>query len=78
MDMKLTMIRIKAAIRYFLSRRKAVAVTRDGRTYYGVDGDDKCEACGRNVAMRECAHGILCTRCDKEMHGSVGGECKIR
>jgi hypothetical protein len=39
--------------------------------------DDMCEACGKNVANRECAHGILCNKCDKEVHGKKGGPCKV-
>lgn len=37
--------------------------------------DDMCEACGRDVANRECSHGILCDTCDEQVHGAVGGPC---
>jgi hypothetical protein len=40
--------------------------------------DDYCEACGQDVANRECAHGILCDSCDAEVHGEVGGVCEIQ
>jgi hypothetical protein len=41
------------------------------------EADDMCEACGKRVANRECAHGILCDKCDKEIHGKKGGPCKV-
>jgi hypothetical protein len=39
--------------------------------------DDMCNACGREVANRECAHGILCDGCDEQVHGAVGAPCEI-
>lgn len=39
--------------------------------------DDMCEVCGKNVATRECAHGILCPTCDAGVHGSEDGECEV-
>ena len=39
--------------------------------------DDMCEACGQEVANRECAHGILCDKCDKQVHGGVGAPCDL-
>jgi len=40
-----------------------------------TEADDLCEACGKNVSTRECDHGILCERCDAEVHGAAGGRC---
>lgn len=37
--------------------------------------DDLCEACGTNPAIRECNHGILCSTCDKQVHGVENGKC---
>lgn len=37
--------------------------------------DDYCQACGNEVANRECAHGLLCDNCDAEIHGAVGAPC---
>ena len=39
--------------------------------------DDACEACGREVANRECAHGILCDACDEAVHGEIDGPCEL-
>ncbi len=39
--------------------------------------DDYCEACRKQVANRECGHGILCDVCDEQVHGSVNGECEV-
>lgn len=79
MDMKLTMLRIRSAINYFLTprSRRAVAITRDGKVYRGTVGYGKCQVCGKNVAKRECDHGVLCTKCDEQIHGSVGGRCEV-
>lgn len=41
------------------------------------EADDLCNACGTNVANRECAHGILCDTCDEQVHGLVGGVCEL-
>jgi len=39
--------------------------------------DDMCNACGKEVANRECDHGLLCDKCDEQVHGSVGGPCDL-
>lgn len=39
--------------------------------------DDRCEACGKEVATRECGHGLLCDGCDAEVHGSKNGQCLV-
>lgn len=38
--------------------------------------DDLCEACGKEVAEMECAHGILCSSCAKQIHG-MDNECEL-
>lgn len=42
-----------------------------------TDRDDLCNACGKRTANRECAHGLLCDKCDKEVHGKVNGACEL-
>jgi hypothetical protein len=49
----------------------------DNKTSAISEADDMCNACGKRVANRECAHGILCDVCDKQVHGKKGGPCKI-
>jgi hypothetical protein len=39
--------------------------------------DDYCEACGKEVAIRECAHGILCGACDRDVHGDNFAHCDV-
>jgi len=39
--------------------------------------DDMCEACKKEVATRECAHGILCDACDESVHGEIEGPCEL-
>jgi hypothetical protein len=38
--------------------------------------DDMCEACGKRVAQLECAHGLLCVKCDVQVHGKAG-HCEV-
>lgn len=40
-----------------------------------ITSDDACEACGEQTANRECAHGMLCSTCDEQVHGEIDGPC---
>lgn len=38
--------------------------------------DDLCECCRVKVASIECAHGLLCEECAKEVHDE-NGQCQF-
>lgn len=34
--------------------------------------DDYCDACSEEVSNHECGHGILCDKCERDIHGEEG------
>lgn len=40
------------------------------------EADDKCEACKKDIANHECAHGILCDDCYEQLHGAIDAACE--
>lgn len=55
-------------------------VQKDGKTVWVTipdsSSDDRCEACQKEAANQECAHGILCDDCYEQVHGKVDAECE--